>query len=199
MNARTGFFGLLWNKKGDSDYCQYRRKIRANPLVSFLFEFIVAAAIPVVALVVVALLEFLIPFVPVVVAEIVAPVVAFAIFVGAEGFHVWCIREFQLTIGEVIELGLDRVVMDGLFMPVVVGELHIVGNGVGESIAFIRIFFGERFVYHELKVLAHVRELGIAFGIAQRLGSCPKGLTGGDGIRGRNFQLEIGDQEKVIP
>ena len=169
-------------------------------LIPFLFEFtrtIVVPVIPVVAAIVAPLLEFLIIAFATVIIEILT--ISLPGLVGPEALHVRCVGEFQLTCSEIGQFALDRVVVDSFFMPVVIRQLHIVGDRIGKAIAFFRIFFGQRLVYDDLQVLAQVGELGIAFGIFQRFGAGPQCFPGGDGVRRGYFQLEVGDQEKVIP
>src|ERR1700722_2123028 len=96
-------------------------------LEPFLFEFIGApivipvitpVIIPIVIPVVIPLLEFLVPFIAIVAVS--APF-ALAVFLGTEALDIRCISKFQLAAGELGKLSLDGIVMDGLFMPVIIG------------------------------------------------------------------------------
>src|SRR5579871_2560873 len=177
--------------------------------VPFLFEFIAATIIvPIVPVaVVIPLLEFLV--VPLVVAIVVVAAAGIAIdavlpvaalvLVGSEALDKRSIAELQLTIGELGHLALDSVVMDGLLMPVVIGQLHIIGDSVGEPVALVGVLLCQGLVDDDLEVLAKVGEPRIAFRIFQGFWPCPKGLPGRDGIRRSDIQLEVGDQEKMIP
>src|SRR6185437_15389776 len=117
MNAHVGFDG-------------------ARALISFLFEFIPAPVVVAVIAAIVPLLEFLISLVPVI-AIVIAPVVPFALAVvfGTEALDEGSVGELQLAIGQIGQFALDRVVMHGLFMPVVIGQLHVIGDGIGETAA----------------------------------------------------------------
>src|ERR1700722_8249442 len=146
-------------------------------LISFLFEFIAAAAtaavvIAVVVAAVVALLELLIPVLAVVlvvaavaVARIGDVAVALPRFVGPETLDIGSVGEFQLAIGDLGQLGLDGVIMDGLLMPVIVRQLHVVGDGIGKSGPFVGILFREGFVDDDLQVFAQMGQFGIPFGV----------------------------------
>ena len=162
--------------------------------ISLLFKFAGAIVIPVVAVVIIPLLEFLIALAAsTIIIEVLA--IAFPSLIGPEALHVWGIGELQLAVGEVGKLALDRVVVYRLFVPVVIRQFHIVGDGIGEAIALFRVLFGQRLVDDDLQVLSEMGELGIAFGIFQRFGTCAQGFPCGNGIRRGNFQLEVGDQE----
>jgi hypothetical protein len=180
-------------------------------LVSFLFEFvaatiIAAVVIAVIVAVVVPRLEFLVvPLVIVVIAIIIAkrisPVVsiAFATLVGAETLDKGSIGEFELSRRETGQLLLNGVVVNGLLMPVVVGQFHVIGHGIGKTIALVGIFFGQRLVDDDLQVFAQMREFGVTLGVFQWLRTRPQRFPGRDGIGRGYFQFEIGDQKKVIP
>ena len=161
-------------------------------LISFLFEFSGAVVVPVITVVVIPLLEFLITLAAIVGKILTIPVPA---LIGPEALHVRRIGEFQLTIGKVGKLALDSVVVNGLLMPVVISQLHVVGDCIGETVAFFRVLFGQSLVDDYLQVFSKVRELGITFGIFQRFWTCAQRFPGGNGIRRGDFQLEIGDQE----
>ena len=165
-------------------------------LISFLFEFSGAVVVPVITVVIVPLLEFLITLATVVGKVLTIPVPT---LIGPEALYIRRVGELQLTIGKVGKLALDSVVVNGLLMPVVISQLHVVGDGIGEAVAFFGVLFGQRLVDDDLQVLSKVRELGIAFGIFQRFGTCAQRFPGGDGIRRGDFQPEVGDQEQVIP
>src|ERR1700742_1231866 len=97
-----------------------------DPLVSFLFELVPAPVIiPVVVAVtiIIPLLEFLIPVLAIVVVVVIgirAIAVGFPlVLVGAETLDIGRIGEFQLPVGQLGKLALDRVVMDGFLMPIV--------------------------------------------------------------------------------
>src|SRR5579872_707337 len=98
-------------------------------LESFLFEFIAApVVIPLVIAVAAPLLELLVPFVAVIAAKGVAPVIPVAcltVVFRAEALHERCCGKLELTVGEIGQLSLDSVVMDGLLVPVVIGKLHV--------------------------------------------------------------------------
>src|ERR1700733_6515189 len=171
-------------------------------LVSFLFEFTTSTAsviIPVVAAVIVVVaaapaiaatrLEFLIAFVAVVVVS--SALLPFPVLIRAEALDIGCIGELQLSAGEVGQLALDGVVMDGLLMPVVVGEFHIISDGVGKAAAFVGVLFRQCFVDHDLQVLSEMGEPGIALWIFQWFWPGPQGLPGRDRIGGSYFQFEI--------
>src|SRR5580658_9940395 len=136
----------------------------AGGLVSFLLEFITAAVVvPLVVAVIAALLELLISVLPVVlivatvvVARIGDIAVGFPGFVGPETLDVRGIGEFQLTVGDLGELALDGIVMHGLFVPVVISQLHVISDGVGESVAFVGILFREGFVDDDLEIFAQM-------------------------------------------
>src|SRR5580692_12167711 len=114
---------------------------RCCGLVSFLFEFISAAVVvPVVVAVIAALLELLVPVLTVVliVTAIVAArigdiAVGFPRFVRPETLDEGGIGEFQLIVGDLGQLGLDGVVMHRFFMPVIIGQLHVIGYGIGKT------------------------------------------------------------------
>src|ERR1700743_1641731 len=183
---------------------------RCCGLVSFLLEFIAAAVvvavvIAVVVAVVVALLEFLVPLVPVVlvvVAAIVARVgdiaIAFAGFNGPETLDIGRVGEFQLAVGDLGEFALDSVVVYGLFMPVVVGQFHVIRYGVGKSISLFGILFRQGLIDDYLQIFAEVGKFRVAFGIFQRAWPGPQGFAGRDRIGGSRLPLEVGDQEKNI-
>src|ERR1700722_18117719 len=185
-------------------------------LVSFLLEFVVAAVIvpvviavviiTVIVRVVVPRLEFLVVPLVIIVTTVIAakrisPVVpiSFAAFVGTETLDKGGIGELELPCRQTGQLLLDGVVVDGLFMPVVVGQFHVVGHGIRKTIALVRIFFGQRLVDHDLQVFTQMREFGVTLGVFQRLWTGPQCLPGRYGIGRGYFQLEIGDQKKVIP
>src|ERR1700723_599942 len=121
----------------------------AGELVSFLFEFIPAAVVaPVIVAVVVTLLELLIPVFPVVlvvtaivISRIGDIAICFTRFIWPETLDIGGIGKFQLTIGDLGQLTLDGVVVYGFLMPVVIGQFHVIGDGVGKSIALVRILF----------------------------------------------------------
>ena len=184
-------------------------------LEPFLFEFIAAAVITaiiasvvtaiittivttVIAAVIIPLLEFLIAFVAIIAVS--APVVLpFPVFIRPETFDIRRIGKFQLSAREIGQFALDGIVMNGFLMPVVIGEFHVISYGIGESIALVWIFFGQRFVDHDLQVLTKVAELGVPLWILQRLGPGSQRLPCGNRIRGGYFQFEVGDQKKMIP
>src|SRR3984957_17451383 len=149
-------------------------------LVSLLFEFvaatviatiIAAVVIAVIVAVVVPRLEFLVaPFIvviAVIVAKRIPPVVsvAFPTFVGTEALDKRSIGELQLPCREAGELLLNGVVVDGLFMPVIIGQFHVIGHCIGETVALVGIFFGQRLVDHNLQVFAQMREFGVTLGV----------------------------------
>lgn len=160
-------------------------------LESFLFKFIAApvvvaviipVVVPVIAAVVVALLKFLVAFVPVV-AITAAVSFPFPVFVGAEALDIRCIGEFQLTIGQGGKFSLDRVIVDGFLVPVVIRQLHVIGDGIGKTIALVRVLFGQRFIDNDLEILAHVGEFRITFGVSHRVGPGSQRFAGGYRIR----------------
>src|ERR1700722_13391014 len=205
--------GLMLPEKSilpKSTLCQSSTRL----LESFLFEFVAATVIvpvivPVVIAVIVAvivpLLKFLIvPFVVVVTAVIakrISPVIsiAFATLIGSETLDKGSIGEFELSRRETGQFLLDGVVVNGFLVPVVVGQFHVIGHGIGETIAFVGIFLGQRLVDDDLQVFAQMREFGVTLGVFQRLRTRPQRFPGRDGIGRGYFQFEIGDQKKVIP
>ena len=128
-------------------------------LIPFLFEFSraivvpVVPVVPVIAAIVAPLLEFLIAFATVII-EILT--ISLPALVGPEALHVWRVGEFQLTGGEIGQFALDRVIVDCFLMPVVIRQLHIVGDGIGKAVAFFRVFFGQCLVDDDLQVLAQM-------------------------------------------
>ena len=182
-------------------------------LVSLLFEFVAATVVAtVIAAVVIAVivaiivprLEFLVvPFIVVitVIAKRITPVVpvAFPAFIGSETLDKRRIGELQLPCREAGELLLNSVVMDGLFMPVIIGQFHVIGHCIGETVALVGIFFGQRLVDHDLQVFAQMREFGVTLGVFEWLWTRPQCFPGRDGIGRSHFQLEIGDQKEMIP
>src|SRR5579863_9438273 len=137
----------------------------AGGLVSFLLEFIAAAVvIPLVVAAIAALLELLISVLPVVLvvtAVVVARIgdiaVGFPGFVGPETLDVRSIGKFQLTARDLGKLALNGIVVHGLLVPVVISQLHVIGDGIGESVAFVGILFREGFVDNDLEVFAQMR------------------------------------------
>lgn len=51
----------------------------------------------------------------------------------AENLHKWCIGKLQLPIGDAIQFTPDRIVMNHFLMPVAVGKLHVIGDGIGKA------------------------------------------------------------------
>jgi len=99
------------------------------------------------------LLKFLVPFIAVVA---ISTSFTLAVFIGPEALDIRCIGEFQLAAGELGKFGLDSVVMDGLFMPVIIGQFHVVCNGIGKTVALIRIFLRQRLVDDDFQIFPHV-------------------------------------------
>jgi len=130
----------------------------------FLKLIIPVVIIAIIAVIIIApRLEFLVSFIPVVTSIISAfpiPVVGWA-----EAFYVWCIGKLQLATGDNIQFALYRIVMHRFLVPVIIGQLHIVGDGIGEPIAFVGIFFRQGFVNNDFQVFAQMGKLGIPFGI----------------------------------
>ena len=56
------------------------------------------------------------------------PVVSFAIC-----FYKRSIGKLQLTIGNGIQLAPDGIVVHQLFVPGVISQLHVIGNGIGKA------------------------------------------------------------------
>lgn len=142
-------------------------------------------------------LEFLVSFIAIVVEIATTSVVA--AFICPEGFHIRCIGKFKLAMGNVGKFTLDGIVMNLLFVPVVVCQFHIVGNGISEAKFLLGIFFLQCFVDDNLKVFAKMRELGIALGIMERFGLGFEGFSCRNGIWRIHIQLKVGNQEQVIP
>src|SRR5690606_22277899 len=93
-------------------------------LVAFLFEVAPAAVFVATSAAVVAVLEF---------SALFAVSTAFAIVLLAIGFYRRCIGESKLPVGNRGQLTLDSIVVHGFFMPVVVSQLHVVSDGIGET------------------------------------------------------------------
>ena len=55
-------------------------------------------------------------------------------------------------------------------VPGIVGQLHIIGDGMCEAGAFLRVLFCEGLIDDAFEMHAQVRIFGIALGIPQRLG-----------------------------
>ena len=115
-------------------------------LISFLLEFITApivipVVIAIIVVIVVPLLELLLPVIAVLailaaesITAVVPVIPAPRVFL-LEALDKRCIRECKLPVCKIRQLALNSVVMNGLFMPVVISQLHIISNGVGESCA----------------------------------------------------------------
>ena len=75
----------------------------------------------------------------------------------AIGFDVRCIGKGKLTVGDGVELALDRIVVDEFLVPVVICQLHVISNGIGKAQLLIGLFFFECLVDNELKILSKMR------------------------------------------
>ena len=55
-------------------------------------------------------------------------------------------------------------------MPVVIGQFHIISNGIGKALLLFGVFFFQCFIDDQLQVFAQMRKFWITFGIGQRIG-----------------------------
>jgi hypothetical protein len=107
--------------------------------VPFFLEFSVSV-IPVISIVI-ALLEFLIPFVPI---FTVRSTTVTSIIIASEAFYIRGVGEFQFISGDAAQFTLDGVVVYGFFVPIIVGQFHVISHRICKSILLIRILFLER-------------------------------------------------------
>jgi hypothetical protein len=114
-------------------------------------------------------------------------------------FHKRAVIEFQLPVGDTVQFCLDGIIMHQLFVPVAVGQLHVISDGIGKSLAFVSVLLTKGLIDDRFYVLPQVVELRMLFGIGKPVGFRLQCLPGRYGIRTVNLQFEIGNQEKVIP
>ena len=120
-------------------------------------------------------------------------------FYGGAVFYKGAVIEFKLSFGDTVQLRLYGVIVDQFFVPVAVSQFHVVGDGIGKSLAFVGVFFTQGFVDDRFYILAQVVELGVLFGVRQTVRLCFQRFPGRYGIGAFHIQFKIGYQEKVIP
>jgi hypothetical protein len=123
----------------------------------------------------------------------------FLSFEGGPVFDEWTVVEFQLPLGDAVELSLDGIVVYQLFMPVAVGQLHIISDGVGEALALVCVLFTEGLIDNRFYVLSQMVELGMSFGIRKAIRFGLQCFPGRNRIGTGYIELEIGNEEQVIP
>src|ERR1700761_3089987 len=124
-------------------------------LISFLLEFITApivipVVIAIIVVIVVPLLELLLPVIAVLAilpAKSITPVVPVPIsrtrILLLEALHERRIGKRQLPVSKIRQLALNSVVMNGLFMPVVIRQLHVIRHRIRTPGTLVRIFLGQ--------------------------------------------------------
>ena len=85
-------------------------------------------------------------------------------------FYKRTVVEFQLSFGNRSKFCLNIIIMHQFFMPVAVGKLHIICNGIGKSLALFSVFFLQCFIDHYLNIFTKVIVFWISFGIRKRSG-----------------------------
>lgn len=110
-----------------------------------------------------------------------------------------CIAEFEFATGDAVEFTSYRIIVYQFFVPVAVREFHIIGNGMCKPGFLFRILFFQRLVDNGFQVLTQVRIPRVTFRVTDRVWLGFVSLFLRYRVRAVNIQLEIADEEKVIP
>src|SRR6478735_12392239 len=76
----------------------------------------------------------------------VAIAAAFALLLRAEGFYIRRVGKLQLALCNVGQLALDGIIVHHILMPVAVGQLHVIGNRIGKTLALFFVWLVQGFV-----------------------------------------------------
>ena len=132
------------------------------------------AVIPVISIVTVIAIISVVPtarlkFRIALVAEIVE-VSSFVVvaFVCSRRSHERRVGEGKLAIGDARQFALNGVVVHLFLVPVGVGQFHIVGHCICESLFLFRVFFFQRLIDHYFKILTQMRKFRITLGVRKR-------------------------------
>lgn len=100
---------------------------------------------------------------PVLVA-VVTVIISLGTVIGTV-FNKRFIVEFELAMGDIAQFPLYRVVVYQFFMPVAVGKLHVIGDGIGKPLFLFRVFFPKGLVNDYFNIFSQVIELRVFFGV----------------------------------
>lgn len=109
------------------------------------------------------------------------------------------IAKLQLAIGYFIQLTPNGIVMHKLFMPVAVGQLHIIGDGMGKTRFLLGIILMQGFVNYQLQVFAQVGVPWVPFRVAHGVWFSLVRFPLWYWVRAVNIQLKIAYKKQVVP
>src|SRR4030095_8806358 len=109
------------------------KNFATNKLISFLFKFSTSST----AVVTIGTMTSTTPLLKF--ASLLS--VAAVVLLGPVCLYEWRIGKFKLSLRYTRKLTLYSIVMHQLLVPVIIGKLHVVGNGVSKTQTFLRVIF----------------------------------------------------------
>lgn len=107
--------------------------------------------------------------------------------------------QIDLSVTELLQVCEYNRILHGILVPVQVALLHVVGNGVFQSIAFLSFFPAYGHIYHPLDIVAVEAVFGKILWIRQGLGSLLQHFLGSKGKWRIHVQLEVGHDKQLVP
>jgi hypothetical protein len=107
--------------------------------------------------------------------------------------------ELQLTTCNIGQFSLYGIVVYKFFVPVAVSQFHVIGYGIGKTLAFFTVFLTEGLIDNHFDILTQVIEAGIPLRIGKPFWFGLQRLSGWYRIRAFYVEFEIRNQKEMVP